>query len=59
MTGKYQAFSNGTFDAVSLERFDELVAFSIDYALKISDSYISKSARRTPETGTLAPPSEM
>lgn len=59
VTGKYQAFSNGTFDAVSLERFDELVAFLIDYALKISDSYISKPVRRTTDTETLVPPSEM
>jgi len=47
ITGKYTVFSNRTFDSMSVQRFDELVAFLIDYALRISDSYISTPVRRT------------
>ena len=50
VTGKFTAFPNRTFDDMSVERFDELVAFLIDYALKISDSYISRPVRRIPFT---------
>jgi len=36
-----------TYDGVSLEQFDELIAFLIDYALKVSEAYIPLAIRQT------------
>ena len=32
--------SGDTYESVSLERFDELVLFLVDYSLKVSEAYI-------------------
>lgn len=40
ITGAYTAFFRRSYENVSLERFDELTAFLIDYALKVSEAYI-------------------
>lgn len=37
----------GTYDAVSSEQFDELIAFLIDYALKVSEAYIPLAIQKS------------
>jgi hypothetical protein len=43
MAGSYTALFSRTYESVSVERFDELAAFLIDYALKISEAFIPKA----------------
>jgi hypothetical protein len=45
MAGTYTVMFWQSYDTVSLERFDDLIAFLIDYALKVSEAYIPKIVR--------------
>jgi hypothetical protein len=54
--GTFTASSNRTFEDVSLERFDELMTFLIDYALKVSDWYIPGKFRRFDSRGNIQMP---
>jgi hypothetical protein len=45
-TGKPSVQHWRTYEEVDLERFDELVSFLIDYALKVGGSYIRLTERR-------------
>ena len=46
MAGTYTVQFWRSYENVSLERFDELIAFLIDYALKVSEAYIPKIIRK-------------
>ncbi len=45
-TGKPSVQHRGIYDEITIERFDELISFLIDYAIKVTDSYIRLIERK-------------
>jgi len=48
MADTYTAMFSKTYENVSVERFDELAAFLIDYSLKVSEAYLPKFIQMRP-----------
>ncbi len=48
MAGTYTVVFAKSYESVSIERFDELTAFLIDYALKVSEAYIPRAIQMRP-----------
>jgi hypothetical protein len=46
MAGTYTVLLSQDYSDVSLERFDNLISFLIDYALKVSEAYVPDVARK-------------
>lgn len=48
MAGTFTALFSKSYEAVSVERFDELTGFLIDYSLKVSEAYVPRVIQRRP-----------